>query len=88
MSDNCVPSAVLGARDINMKKEKFLLLGACSLAVEIKVIMYNFSKMWSAMVEVCKSTLGIFQKQLISLGPGKRKTSILTPCQFDKSLFL
>lgn len=80
MSDNCVPSAVLDARDINMNKAKLLLLGAYILAEETKMIMDNFSKTQSAVVEVCKSTLGTFQKQLIGPGPGERKISILTPC--------
>lgn len=66
MSDNDVPSAALDARDINMNKAKFLLLGAYSLVEETKVIVDNFSKLWSAVVEVWKSTLGTFQKQLIS----------------------
>lgn len=52
MSDNDVPSAVLDARDINMNKTKFLLLGAYSLAEETKVIVDNFSKLWNAVVEV------------------------------------
>lgn len=63
-----VPSAVLEARDINRNKEKFLLLGAYSLGQKTKPIMDNFSKMWSAKVEACRSTLKTFQKQLISQG--------------------
>lgn len=68
MSDNYVPSAVLDARDININKEKFLLL-VYSLEQKTKPIMDNFSKMWSAKVEACRSTLKTFQKQLISQGP-------------------
>lgn len=69
MSDNYVPSAVLDARDININKEKFLLLGAYSLEQKAKPIIDNFSKMCSAKVEACRSSLKTFQKQLISQGP-------------------
>lgn len=68
MSDNYVPSAILDARDININKEKFLLIGAYSLEQKTMPIMDNFSKMCSAKLEAC-SSLKTFQKQLISQGP-------------------
>lgn len=60
MSAKYVHSTVLDARDTHMNTAKSLVLGAYSLTGETKLIMNNFSKMWSTLVEVSRITLRTF----------------------------